>query len=242
MTADELSGARSQPRHPNLPAVGLMLFLLLPLGCGAPRPGSPEAAYDETIQALQSGDQARIFEILDSGFTRELADLIDLIDEVRDLLIEIYPAEQHAAALEAAAGSLAVATTPLELFSLLARERDEGPLSFMAKLGSRASGAEIDGDTAIVTTRAGDRWRFFRAQDGAWRFSPPKDDRAVIREARERARSVVAALEKHRRVLEQLKGEGVVRPAPAPDERVAPDEEIADDTENEAVDPVTSPK
>ena len=237
---------RRRPRAALVVGV-LALTLAAGAGCGSAEPGSPAEAYEGLVAALEARDSSALYGMLHDGLQAELSELYQVATACIADVDRYYPAKQRAAAREAAgAGLVGDLAGPAQLFSRLLVPSEPNELSSFQRLGGRISRTNVQGDTAQLTSHAGDVWEMRKAADGSWRWYPPEEDRRAVRDALDRAKANHERIKANVARYELLRDDGVVRilpvdhvspPAdggPAPDAGASPDARPAADSSDPA--------
>jgi hypothetical protein len=217
--------------------------------CSKSAPGTPGAAYEAVVAALEAGDDQSLYGLLAEDLQQELAAIHGAATEAVTLIDASYPPEARAAARQAAgADLLAEVDGPAALFRHLSAGRARGTLSSFQRLGSGVAGTTVEGDVARVRTRGGDVWEFRQAGDGGWRWLPPEPDRRIVADALARATANLTTVREAVTKVETLRARGTVRalspdafaarPAAAPDAaEPAPPEPAREGAETAGGDP-----
>lgn len=141
--------------------------VLTPLagGCGgAPDPRTIEGVTAYAMQALEHGDAARLFRVVDARSRHAMISIVADRHAARDAIRARYPASEQASAL-ALLGDAAEARDAADLFARRCLEPCLG--AFQDALGAPTE-THPDGDELVVRTTRDAEVRLYRKRESDW--------------------------------------------------------------------------
>jgi hypothetical protein len=152
--------ASCRPRN----AFALFAALAFGAGCHDPDPRSIEGALAAAASAIEAGDRARLFRVVDQRARHALASIVRDRREAALLVARDYPEDVRGAA-HAALGDAADATDAAGLF---ARRCDRACTEDLARRIGAPAHTERDGVETVVHTAREETLRLHRGDDGWW--------------------------------------------------------------------------
>jgi hypothetical protein len=184
-----------------------ILLSLLTGACGLSGEQAEIAAtLEETINALETGDLAKLWDVSAPEAREKLVTLHTQIRRAMETIDVIYPQEERRVA-RASIGADFMGSIPLDGENRGARllaafiKPEELRMDQAARDGLRNKGAQIDGDRATIQTSAGEVFTFQRTTEG-WRSALVMDileRNSAFRTIEENVSTVLKAAEGKRR-------------------------------------------
>lgn len=176
-------------------------------------PGTPSAAVSRYVEALSQGDGAALYDLLRPEARADLDALHAALRTSAALVRERWPVAEQATLIDRLGAGLAERVEePRAFLAALIGGGEPYRLGRMATWGARPMSATVSGESAQVSTLAGDTFDLIRADD-TWIVVPPGDFDEALAHARQVAEANLARLRstsERVRALEQ----GVVRTPP----------------------------
>lgn len=189
-----------------LPFLVVGVAMALP-ACELP-PGdqsSPTEAHYQWIRAREAGDAAALWPLVDPGTQGKFAGWLAAEREAVRQVDLLYPADDKPSAMEALAdGKRAKLASAEALFAALLAEGAPPPLGPLERLGARVRSVETQGDSADLTTWAGDRSSWIRNAGGDWCLVLDQAEQLALTQA---ARQAEANLGRVRAHIAALRGD-----------------------------------